>query len=136
MFLVSRLRQENQEQREELKELKTMVTKAGPILCFVHPCNNTICPGSSDPFYIVSYYIKWVTISWTYCTSNNLSFTFISLVLNNCRVNCTSRCTAPRIPYGPTTRPRALRSVQETSPKNPPNIWAQHVMEIFADRGR
>ena len=22
---------------------------------------NTICPGSSDPFYIVANYIKWVT---------------------------------------------------------------------------
>jgi len=27
----------------------------------------TICPGSSDPFYIVSYYIKWATTSWTHC---------------------------------------------------------------------
>ena len=26
----------------------------------------TMCPGSSDPFYIVSYYIKWVTTSWTH----------------------------------------------------------------------
>ena len=26
----------------------------------------TVCPRSSDPFYIVSYYIKWVTTSWTY----------------------------------------------------------------------
>ena len=25
----------------------------------------TVCPGSSDPFYIVSYYIKWVITSWT-----------------------------------------------------------------------
>ena len=23
-------------------------------------------PGSSDPYYVVSYYIKWVTTSWTY----------------------------------------------------------------------
>ena len=29
----------------------------------------TVCPGSSDPFYIVCYYIKWVTTSWTYCMS-------------------------------------------------------------------
>ena len=28
----------------------------------------TVCPRSSDPFYILSYYIKWVTISWTYST--------------------------------------------------------------------
>ena len=26
----------------------------------------TVCPGSSDPFYIVSYIIKWVTTSWTF----------------------------------------------------------------------
>ena len=26
----------------------------------------TVCPRSSDPFYIVSYYIKWVTTSWTH----------------------------------------------------------------------
>ena len=25
----------------------------------------TVCPRSNDPFYIVSYYIKWVTTSWT-----------------------------------------------------------------------
>ena len=27
---------------------------------------NTICPRSSDLFYIVSYYTKWVTTSWTH----------------------------------------------------------------------
>ena len=26
----------------------------------------TVCPRSSDPFYVVTYYIKWVTNSWTY----------------------------------------------------------------------
>ena len=25
----------------------------------------TVCPGSSSPMYIMSYYIKWVTTSWT-----------------------------------------------------------------------
>ena len=30
--------------------------------------DTTICPGSRDTFYIVSYYIKWVTISWTHGT--------------------------------------------------------------------
>ena len=29
---------------------------------------DTVCPRSSDPFYIVGYYIKWVTTSWTYST--------------------------------------------------------------------
>ena len=27
---------------------------------------HTVCPRSSDPFYIVIYYMKWVTTSWTY----------------------------------------------------------------------
>ena len=27
---------------------------------------NTVCSVSSDPFYIVTYYIRWVTTSWTY----------------------------------------------------------------------
>ena len=26
---------------------------------------STVCPRSSDPFYKVTYYIKWVTTSWT-----------------------------------------------------------------------
>ena len=26
----------------------------------------TICPGSSGPFYIVTYFIKWVSTSWTH----------------------------------------------------------------------
>ena len=30
--------------------------------------NNTVCPRSSDPLYIVSYYTKRVTASWTYST--------------------------------------------------------------------
>ena len=31
---------------------------------------STVCPGSSDLFYIVSYYIKWITTSWTHSTTN------------------------------------------------------------------
>ena len=30
------------------------------------PINGTVC---SDPFYLVDYYVKWVTTSWTYCSS-------------------------------------------------------------------
>ena len=30
---------------------------------------DTVCPRSSAPFYVITYYIKWVTTSWTY--SNN-----------------------------------------------------------------
>ena len=28
-------------------------------------CGGTVCPRSSDPFYTVSYYMKWITTSWT-----------------------------------------------------------------------
>ena len=27
---------------------------------------DTVCPRSSDPFYIVTYYINWVPTSWIY----------------------------------------------------------------------
>ena len=30
----------------------------------------TVCPRSSDRFYIASYHIKRVTASWTYCIMN------------------------------------------------------------------
>ena len=26
----------------------------------------TVCPRSGDPFYVVSYYIKWLNTSWTH----------------------------------------------------------------------
>ena len=29
-----------------------------------------ICPGSSDPFYIISYYIRWDTTSWKHSKQN------------------------------------------------------------------
>ena len=28
----------------------------------------TICLRSLEPFYVISYYIKWVKTSWIYCT--------------------------------------------------------------------
>ena len=31
-------------------------------LCKIKGCRSTVCPISSDPFYIVRYYIKWVAI--------------------------------------------------------------------------
>ena len=38
-------------------------------------CSATVCPGSSDPFYVVIYYIKWVTTSWTYSIKDgNISY--------------------------------------------------------------
>ena len=48
---------------------------AGPGL--QHP-SHTVCPSSSDPFYLVSYYVKWVTTSWTY--GRNITFSASSLM--------------------------------------------------------
>ena len=40
----------------------------------------TVCPRSSDSFYVVTYYIKWVTTSWTY--SSNKYIDVVSLISN------------------------------------------------------
>ena len=32
----------------------------------------TVCQRSSDPFYLVTYYIKWVTTSWTHSIIYNM----------------------------------------------------------------
>ena len=37
----------------------------------------TMCPKSSNPFYIVSYYIKWVTTAWSHS-----NITFIAIYLS------------------------------------------------------
>ena len=34
-------------------------------------CVGAVCPKSSDPLYIVIYYIEWVTTSWTHSSSDN-----------------------------------------------------------------
>ena len=39
---------------------------------------HTICPGSSDPFYIVTYYIKWVITSWTHSINNLNIYEFVT----------------------------------------------------------
>ena len=43
-----------------------------------YPERPNVCSRSSDPFYVVTYYIKWVTTSWTYSrTSNNVRIKII-----------------------------------------------------------
>ena len=36
----------------------------------------TVCPESSDPFYKITYYIKWVVTSWTYGTYTYYKYLF------------------------------------------------------------
>ena len=42
----------------------------------------TICPVSSDPFYIVTYHIKWVTTFLTNSTKSGFEHTDLSLMQN------------------------------------------------------
>ena len=41
----------------------------------------TVCPRSCDPFYIVSYYIKWVTASWIY--SNDIIDNYLNQLIHS-----------------------------------------------------
>ena len=44
------------------------------IHCHHLPC--TVCPGSSAQFYVVTYFIKWVTTSWT---NSNMGLYFLDI---------------------------------------------------------
>jgi len=62
-----RNKQQQQQQQQQQKQKKQQIQR----LIISHPTKEsknqvTVCPRSSDPFDIVSYYIKWVTTSWTY----------------------------------------------------------------------
>ena len=48
---------------------------------------DTICPGSSDPFYIVSYYINWVTTSWTHGMTICLLLLYIYISMEGVKKN-------------------------------------------------
>ena len=58
-----------------------------------HGSQDTTCPRSSDPFHIVTYYIKWVTTSWTHRTAkvvytigdSIISISFIVVITNTPR---------------------------------------------------
>ena len=53
-----------------LRSIKSVLEQANSMKIHLEQSDQvsfcTVCPGSSDPFFIVSYYIKWVTTSWTY----------------------------------------------------------------------
>ena len=50
---------------EDVESVRVLVVVAGGQLYMVLVLDGTICPRSIDPFYIVTYYIKWVTTFWT-----------------------------------------------------------------------
>ena len=53
------------------------------ILWMVGNFSDTLCPKSSDPFYIVTYYIKWVTTHWTDGTVAEGSARKVEKVIDN-----------------------------------------------------
>ena len=48
----------------------------------------TVRPGSSDPFYIVSYYLKWVTTSWTH----SMTYTVLQIMFNLLKFEAKKYC--------------------------------------------
>ena len=46
----------------------------------------TVCPRSSDQFYIVTYYLKWVNTSWTHSMSKKY---FLDIKYDNQFINVT-----------------------------------------------
>ena len=61
----------------------------------------SVCPGSSDPLYIVTYYIKWVTTSWTYCNPGMRVHFGVAAgegLATGSRKSCGSSPTGPGIP--------------------------------------
>ena len=54
-----------------------MKKKIGTFLLYSYLFLYTLCQGSSGPFYIVIYYIKWVTTSWTYCNKDPPAWGFV-----------------------------------------------------------
>ena len=52
----------------------------------VNSARHTICPGSSDPFYVVTYYIKWITTLFGHIVEkeNAIEMCFIRFFVQNC----------------------------------------------------
>ena len=45
---------------------KTVTGRWAIVQLDIYIVRYTVCPGSNDPFCIVTYHIKWVTTSWTH----------------------------------------------------------------------
>ena len=55
----------------------------------------SVCPKSSDPFYIVSYYIKWVTTSCTLSTKPEHQYSSFIQPMNKITANRDLECRNP-----------------------------------------
>ena len=60
----------------------TIITRPRSKSVEVNECQiNCVCLRSSDPLYVVTYYIKWVTTYWTQSIQTNLGEEFESSVV-------------------------------------------------------
>ena len=75
-----------------------------------------MCQGSSNPFYLVPYYMKWVTTSWTYSTIAMLiascNFTHAHTILINPAMKepIYSDCLLGNVSFG--FEPKTMRIAQ------------------------
>ena len=53
-------------QQMEIPDLLHICAPCSELPSYISNMQNTICPVSSYPFYLVSYYTKWDTTSWTH----------------------------------------------------------------------
>ena len=58
----------------KLLSFKIIKSKSTKLVLVKTMVTFTVCQRSSDPFYVVTYYIKWVTTSWTYSIEQLFSF--------------------------------------------------------------
>ena len=72
-----------------LEQMKNILFFASYVFCCVRIIAFTICPGSSGPFYKVTYYIKWFTTFWTHSifvvlrlTKQTLNLFFSTMLFN------------------------------------------------------
>ena len=83
---ITRIRGELTRIREELPPDPSLENNPDPLFLlgirtslkffWLYKINHTVCPRSSDPFYILGCFINWVTTYWTYsmyCQQNHLN---------------------------------------------------------------
>ena len=84
------------------------------IFCRTALNHTTMCPRSSDPFYIVTYYMKRVTTSWTHNMTHTHRVTTLDKMNKNCLVkkrywNFWKKIVFNNIPFGRFSSNPAIR---------------------------
>ena len=78
----------------------------------------TVCPGSSEPFYTVSYYIKWVTTFWTHSTKV-LDIQYLLLMLSSYSDNTPGLRRRPTMYFLGKAEPPPLLPSRDRIPHQP-----------------